>query len=106
MPRFSVHSPPKTYYADDVPEAILALTGQHVSRATTWRWMLKGVQRMGQRVKLPFSYVGVRRIVAHDALLDFLKPINPAVNPVAQRTPAERRRAAQAAGKKLQEMGA
>lgn len=81
------------------------------SPSCVWRWVTKGATtRAGVTVKLEAALIGSRWITSRAALMRFLEALNPVSAPVPvlppSRTEAQRRKAAAAASKKLEAMGA
>ena len=80
----------------------------HANPSTVARWVHKGATAAdGARVKLAAVRVGSTLYVTEQALADFLTALNgPPTPEVEQRSPAARRKAADEAVRKLDEMGA
>ncbi len=83
-------------------------SGGRANPSTVARWVHKGATAAdGQRVKLAAVRVGGTLYVTERALADFLAALNGPTAPEAQqRSPAARRKAADEAVRKLDEMGA
>ncbi|MBP3955037.1 hypothetical protein J8F10_07045 [Gemmata sp. G18] len=82
--------------------------GTHANPSTVARWVHKGATAPdGQRVKLAAVRIGGTLYVTERALADFLTALNgPATTEVPPRSPAARRKAADEAVRKLNQMGA
>jgi hypothetical protein len=82
--------------------------GTHANPSTVARWVHKGATAAdGTRVKLAAVRVGSTLYVTEQALTDFLTALNgPTAPEVQPRSPAARRKAADEAVRKLNEMGA
>ena len=82
--------------------------GTHANPSTVARWVHKGATAAdGARVRLVAVRVGGTLYVTEQALADFLAALNgPTAPEVPQRSPAARRKAADEAVRKLDEMGA
>lgn len=86
-----------------------AREGKATSPATVYRWCLQGVRVPGgRRVYLEYFWIGSRLMTSRAACVRFIEaqqPDPPADNP-RLRSPAERRRASEAAARELERMGA
>ena len=82
--------------------------GTHANPSTVARWVHKGATATdGTRVKLVAIRIGGTLYVTEQALADFLAALNgPAAPEMPQRSPAARRKAADDAVRRLNEMGA
>ncbi len=82
--------------------------GTHANPSTVARWVHKGAAGAdGTRVKLVAIRVGSTLYVTEQALANFLAALNgPAAPETPQRSPAARRKAADEAVRRLNEMGA
>ena len=82
--------------------------GAHANPSTVARWVHKGATAAdGSRVKLAAVRVGGTLYVTEQALTDCLTALNgPAAPEVPQRSPNARRKAADEAVRRLNEMGA
>lgn len=87
-----------------------------VERQTIWRWMIKGVRgRDGKRIRLQNLRIGGRHITSAEAMrrffaattADSVRDDEPAEVPATPppRTPKQRRRASESAGKQLEKLG-
>jgi hypothetical protein len=81
----------------------------HVSFATLWRWILRGVpDPNGVRVRLEALRCGGKWLTSREALVRFAKRLTPDLSdqPASlPRPPHKRKHASQKAAVKLQEMG-
>jgi hypothetical protein len=82
--------------------------GTHANPSTVARWVHKGATGAnGERVKLAAVRVGGTLFVTEEALADFLAALNgPPAPESLPRSPAARRKAADDAVRRLNEMGA
>lgn len=82
--------------------------GTHANPSTISRWVHRGaIATDGTRVRLAAVRVGGTLYVTERALAEFLTALNgPAAPEIPQRSPAARRKAADEAVRKLNEMGA
>jgi hypothetical protein len=82
--------------------------GGHANPSTVARWVQKGATGAdGQRVKLGAIRVGGTLFVTEQALADFIAALNgPTAPEPSPRSPAARRKAADEAVRRLNEMGA
>lgn len=82
--------------------------GVHIHPATLTRWIHRGVRlRDGTIVRLEASRIGYRFHTSREAVARFLAALNPASAPTSPtRTPQTRRAAAEAAGRRLEAVGA
>lgn len=83
--------------------------GRPVNPATVFRWCVSGVRvPTGERVRLEHARIGSRLFTSEMAVERFVMRLtNGTTAPTpAPRSPAERRRAAERAGRELEKMGA
>jgi len=80
-----------------------------VAAATVWRWHRVGVRLPdGSRLKLRATRIGNRFVVSEEALREFINAQQGGADDDAAptlRSPAQRRRAAEAAGRELERKG-
>lgn len=107
-----LHSPLKGEPLIPLAEAVKRFPGSrgaiHTHPATLVRWILKGVKSVeGRTVRLEAIRCGYRWLTSEAALLRFFEALAATPNPTPpSHTPAERKRAAEAAGRRLEAAGA
>jgi hypothetical protein len=75
--------------------------------ATITRWILRGVRALdGQRVRLEAVRVGCRWLTSEAALARFAAALAMSCDPTPPRSPAARNKAAEAAARELEKLGA
>ena len=80
-----------------------------VNPATVWRWAREGVRTPNGRIKLEVVKVGMSWLTSQSAVDRFVIAITSAADPTPQTPPrsaAARNRASEAAGRRLEAMGA
>ena len=85
-------------------------TAPHIKHTTVWRWVTMGTKTAGDRVvKLEAVRLGSRWLTSKAAVLRFVKSLTAGAHvaePQPERTDAARRRAAEAAARRLAAAGA
>lgn len=83
--------------------------GKLVHRSTLLRWITRGVTAVdGSRVRLEAAKLGDRFVTSRQAVVRFMEALTPALDSEpapSPRTPQQRRRAVERAGKKLEGIG-
>jgi Protein of unknown function (DUF1580) len=75
--------------------------------ATLTRWILRGVRALdGRRVRLEAVRIGCRWLTSEAALARYAAALAATGDPTPPRSPAARNRAAEAAGRELEQLGA
>ncbi len=91
-----------------IPRILPGRNGKRLAPSTVWRWSNEGCRTPdGGRVKLEVVRIGGRTMTTREALQRFVERLNerPSEAPPV-RTPAERRRASEAAAAELVRLGA
>lgn len=82
--------------------------GKPLNFSTVWRWILKGIRRGdGQVIRLEACRLGARWVTSREAILRFSARLTPPTDAEAEplRTPTARKKANDAAKRKLEKLG-